>query len=133
MVADGAECVLLPAITEPAEHAEIDDGQFLRYGVYDLGFIWLANRPRVRRVVWWWARRLERHCLIDPENGLYLDQRWAELFPAFIDQTRILRHPGYGVAYWNLAQRRLRRVDGRWFVNGLPLRCGAFPWLRAER
>ena len=126
LVSGGAECVLVPAITEPAEHAEIDDGQVLSVGAYDLGFCWLADRSEVRRVVWWWARRLERDCLIDPAAGLYLDQRWADLFPALIDQARILRHPGYQVAYWNLAQRRLRSVDGRWLVNGLPLRSFHF-------
>jgi len=126
LVSGGAECVLVPAITEPAEHAEIDDGLFLRSGVYDLGFCWLADRPAVRRVVWWWARRLETDCVVDPAAGLYLDQRWADLFPAFIDETRILRHPGYGVAYWNLGQRLLRQGDGVWLVNGLPLRSFHF-------
>lgn len=122
LVSGGAGCVLVPAITEPAEHAEIDDAQVLSVGAYDLGFCWLADRSEVRRVVWWWARRLERHCLIDPAAGLYLDQRWADLFPSLISQARILRHPGYQLASWNLEQRRLRHLDGRWLVNGLPLR-----------
>ena len=127
LVSGGAGCVLVPAITEPAEHAECSTtAQVLSVGAYDLGFCWLADRPEVRRVVWWWARRLERDCLIDPAAGLYLDQRWADLFPALIDQARILRHPGYQVAYWNLAQRRLRHLDGRWLANGLPLRSFHF-------
>lgn len=126
LVAGGAECVLVPAITEPAEHSDHDGAQFLRFGAYDLGFCWFADRPEVRRVVWWWARRLERDCLIDPAAGLHLDQRWADLFPALIGKARILRHPGYQVASWNLAQRRLRHLDGRWLTNGLPLRSFHF-------
>ena len=131
LILGGAGCVLVPAITEPAEHAEIDDAQFLRFGAYDLGFCWLADRPEVRRVVWWWARRLERLCLIDPAAGLYLDQRWADLFPALIDR-RVLRHPGYQVASCNIEQRRLRHLNGRWLVNGLPLRTFHFGGIGVE-
>ena len=71
-------------------------------------------------------------CVIDPAAGLYLDQRWADLFPALIDRTRILRHPGYDVAYWNLEQRRLRHLDGRWLVNGVPLRTFYFSGIGVE-
>ena len=131
LVSGGAECVLVPAITEPAEYAEIDDGQFLRFGAYDLGFCWLADRPEVRRVVWWWARRLERDCLIDPAAGLYPDQRWADLFPALIDDAHPAS-PGLDVAYWNLGQRRLRHLDGRWLVNGVPLRTFCFSGIGVE-
>ena len=118
----GSECVLTPSITEPAEYAEFDDRQFLRYGAYNLGFCCLADTPSVRRVVWWWARRLEALCIVDLEAGLFVDQKWADLFPAFIERTHALRHPGYNVAYWNLSQRRLERSGRDWTVNGQPLR-----------
>lgn len=60
--------------------------------------------------------------LIDLSRGLFVDQKWADLFPAFIEKTRILRHPGYNVAYWNLSERRVTGEDGVWRVNDLPLR-----------
>ena len=126
LISDGAECVLTPTITEPAEHAALDEQQLLRYGAYDLGFCCLADSPSVRRIVWWWARRLETLCIDDLDAGLFIDQRWADLFPAFIERTRILRHPGYNVGYWNLPQRRMRRTDSGWSVNGMPLRFFSF-------
>jgi hypothetical protein len=118
----GADCVLTPHICEPAEYAEMQDGRMLQFGIYNLGFCALRDTPEVRRVVSWWGRRLERQCVIDLQAGLFVDQKWADLLPAFIDHTFILRHPGYNVGYWNLSQRTVRRIDRGWEVNGLPLR-----------
>ncbi len=122
LVSDGIECVLTPHLTEPSEYAEFRDQQALRYGINNLGFCMLRDTPEVRRAVWWWARRLEFQCAIDLDNGLFVDQKWADLLPAFIERSRLLRHPGYNVGYWNLAQRRVARLDGSWLVNGRPLR-----------
>jgi SAM-dependent methyltransferase len=122
LLRDGANCVLSPHLCEPAEYAEMHDGRMLQFGVYNLGFCALRDTPEVRRVVAWWGRRLERQCIIDLPSGLFVDQKWADLFPAFIDRTVILRHPGYNVGYWNLSQRTVRRNNGSWQVNGQPLR-----------
>lgn len=118
----GADCVLTPHITESAEFAEMSDRSFLRYGVYNLGFCALRDTSDVRMVVAWWARRLENECIIDLENGIFVDQKWADLLPAFIENTQILRHPGYNIAYWNLSQRRLALRNGEWTVNNKPIR-----------
>ena len=118
----GADCVLTPHLCEPAEFAEMEDAKMLQYGVYNLGFCALRDTPEVRRVTAWWGRRLEAHCVIDLAAGLFVDQKWADLLPAFIENTNILRHPGYNVAYWNLSQRTVRRIAGEWRVNGEPLR-----------
>jgi SAM-dependent methyltransferase len=122
LLEEGANCVLSPHLCEPAEYAEMHDGRMLQFGVYNLGFCALRDTPEVRRIVAWWGRRLERQCVIDLPAGLFVDQKWADLFPAFIDRTVILRHPGYNVGYWNLSQRTVRRIDGDWQVNGRPLR-----------
>lgn len=132
LLEDGADCVLTPHVTEPAEHGEFADLQFLRFGVHNLGFCAFRDTPDVRRTIWWWARRLEYQCTIDLEGGLFVDQKWADLLPAYIENTRILRHPGYNVAYWNLAQRRVRHVRGEWLVNGLPLRFFHFSGNKIE-
>lgn len=122
LLENGAEAILTPHILEPAERAEMHDQRLLLYGAYNLGFLALRNTAQVRKIVDWWARRLQFHCVIKLEEGLFTDQKWADLFPAFIPATRILHHPGYNVAYWNLPQRRVRLRDGRWLVNDQPLR-----------
>ena len=118
----GAECVLTPHVLEPAENVEVSDVKMLMFGIYNLGFIALRNTPNVVRVVEWWGRRLERDCVIDLPNGLFVDQKWADLLPAYIANTTIIRHPGYNVAYWNLSQRRIVFDGAAWYANGLPLR-----------
>jgi hypothetical protein len=119
---DGADCVVTPHITEPAEFAEMHDQKFLQYGIYNCGFCVLRDTPQVRRIASWWGRRLESQCVVDLPSGLFVDQKWVDLFPAFIENTVILRHPGYNVAYWNLSQRRLSHFEGEWSVNSAPLR-----------
>ena len=121
------DCVLTPHLLEPAEFAEMDESKMLQYGIYNLGFCALRDTINVRRIVAWWARRLEKQCVIDLPSGLFVDQKWADLLPAFIDKTYILRHPGYNVAYWNLSQRTIRLSDqssegAEWLANGMPLR-----------
>ncbi|MBZ0158633.1 MAG: glycosyltransferase [bacterium] len=122
LLENDAEAILTPHILEPAEVAELHDQRLLLYGVYNLGFLALRHTPRVKKILEWWGRRLQYHCVIKLEEGLFVDQRWADLFPAFIPGTRILDHPGYNVAYWNLPQRRVVLRDGRWFANNQPLR-----------
>ncbi|HEX3446505.1 MAG TPA: methyltransferase domain-containing protein [Chthoniobacterales bacterium] len=118
----GAHCILTPHLTEPAEFAPVNEQIFLLYGIYNLGFCALKDTSYVQRIVAWWGRRMEDKCIIDLERGLFVDQKWADLLPAFIDRTEVLRHPGYNVAYWNLSQRRVLKGAEGWRVNGQPLR-----------
>lgn len=120
--ARGTECLLTPHILGPAEKVEVSDNKMLLFGIYNLGFIGLRNTPCVTRVVEWWGRRLEHECVIDLPNGLFVDQKWADLLPAFIGRTTVLHHPGYNVAYWNLSQRTVELVNGVWYSNRQPLR-----------
>ena len=42
--------------------------------------------------------------------------------PSFVERVRILRHPGYNTAYWNLHDRAVTRdADGRFRTGGEPL------------
>ena len=36
----------------------------------------------------WWAERLERDCLVDPERGYFVDQRWIDLAPGIVGDVR---------------------------------------------
>lgn len=119
---EGAEAVLTPHILQPAENDEVHDGKMLLFGIYNLGFLALRNTPAVLAFLAWWGRRLERDCVIRLEEGLFVDQKWADLLPAFVPGTRVIHHPGYNVAYWNLPQRKIVRDGERWLVNGEALR-----------
>lgn len=123
---EGADCVLTPHILNPAEGAEVSDDKMLLFGIYNLGFLALRQTPRVLQIVEWWGRRLERECIIALEKGLFVDQKWADLFPAYIPNTFVLRHAGYNVAYWNVPQRSIARRNGIWMANDEPLRFAHF-------
>ena len=129
---DGAEIVLTPHSIDPIEEGWFSDVKFLQYGVYNLGFIALSNTSRVRGVVAWWARRLQYHCIIKLEEGIFVDQKWVDLFPALLDRVVILRHPGYNVAYWNLPRRKVTKGADGWTVNGEPLRFVHFSGNKLE-
>lgn len=122
MLDAGADAVMTPHVLDPAENVEIDDIKMLQLGVYNLGFIAMNRNPRVLEILRWWGRRLERECVIDLPRGLFVDQKWADLLPSFLPNARILHHPGYNVAYWNVKQRAIARGADGWTANGLPLR-----------
>ncbi|HBK91709.1 MAG TPA: hypothetical protein DDZ68_08570 [Parvularcula sp.] len=121
-LARGADCVLTPHLLEPlGDDFHPDDIQILRTGVYNLGFGAFANRPGARRFVEWWARECETKCVVDLENGLFVDQRLADFAPAFCDDAFILRDPGCNVAYWNFKHRRVAKTAAGWTAGGAPL------------
>ncbi len=125
--ASGVSAVLTPHVTGPAENVEVSDIKMLQYGIYNLGFAAFKNSPEALPVVEWWGRRLFKDCVIKLEHGLFVDQKWADLFPSFLDDLHVLRHPGYNVAYWNVAQRRVERTaQGDYLVNNVPLRFAHF-------
>src|SRR5882672_3917768 len=100
------QAVLTPHRLAPGTRAGWpQDGALLRVGAYNLGFFAVRRTHQVTELMQWWARRLERECLVALDRGLFVDQKWIDLWPSFCAGTTILRHPGYNVAYWNLAER----------------------------
>jgi len=128
----GSECVLTPHILEPAENVEMSDIRMLQFGIYNLGFLALRNTMDVLRIVEWWERQLVTGCVINLAQGLFVDQKWADLFPAFLLRTSILHHPGYNVAYWNIPQRTIKLINDRWYSNQQPLRFVHFSGNRLD-
>ena len=76
----------------------------------------------------WWAERLATDCLVAPERGYFVDQRWMDFAPGLIPSLPVLRDPGYNVAYWNLPSRDVS-ATAKYTVNGWPLRFFHFSGL----
>lgn len=119
----GASAVLTPHLNDPM----VDDGKLpdeltiMRSGVYNCGFVAIGHTAEAERLVDWWADKLEFACYADPAAGLFTDQKWVDLVPGMFSGVEILRHDGYNVAYWNLAQRRIAGEGTNARVNGVPL------------
>jgi hypothetical protein len=94
-----------------------------RYGIFNGGLLGVS--PAGRPFLGWLGARLLRDCISAPEQGLFVDQRWLDFVPAYFDHL-VLRDPTVDVAYWNLHERDVVRVEGRWEVAGRPLRCFHF-------
>ena len=118
----GADFAITPHITKPAEFAEFpDDIGIMKAGIYNLGFMALNNSLEAQSFLQWWCRRLRYQCINQQDCGIFVDQKFVDLLPAFHDNVAILRDRTLNVAYWNLDQRKLTYKNNQWFVDGEPL------------
>lgn len=95
----------------------------LKHGVYNLGFFAAKTSGQGLDFIRWWAERLRVFCRDDIPGGLFTDQRWCDLAPAFFSRLAIVRDRGCNVATWNVAHRSLSKdAAGVFFVADTPLR-----------
>jgi len=128
--------VLTPHFTEPLprDDEKPSEEDILVAGTYNLGFIGMAEGETTEALLDWWSERLEHHCIVDPGRGRFVDQRWIDLAPGLWPGIDLLRDPGFNVAYWNLATRRLEiGSDGGYRVNGSPLKFFHFSGFNPKR
>lgn len=122
---DAANVVLTPHLTVPERSLDaVRDNEIsaLKHGVYNLGFLGVRDSPEGSRFARWWAERIYHFCVADIPNGLFTDQRWIDLAPAFFEGVGILKNPRFNVATWNLTTRDLGgSLDKGFTVDGLPL------------
>jgi hypothetical protein len=122
---DEHSILLTPHMTTPETDVQaILDNEHccLRHGVYNLGFLAVRTDGQGEQFIDWWADRLRRYCYDEVPNGLFTDQRWVDLAPAFFDDLAIVRDPQYNVATWNLTHRTATgRAPHDIQINGRPL------------
>jgi hypothetical protein len=106
---DRYSILLTPHQSDPEKSIQgIIDNEMcsLRHGVFNMGFVGVANTPDGRAFSRWWRDRLIHFCRDDHSRALFTDQKWVNLAPCMFDGVRILRNPGFNVATWNLSNRR---------------------------
>ena len=122
---ENSNILITPHQLEPEKVASaIVDNEicFLRHGTFNLGFLGVKNSPEGIAFIDWWSSRCLDFCYSDTAYGLYTDQRWIDLVPSFFAGVKILRHPGYNVANWNLSNRDVQGdLETGILVNGEPL------------
>lgn len=95
----------------------------LTHGVFNLGFVAAARRKDGIAFSRFWRDRLADWCYDDKPNGLFTDQKWCDLAPAYFPRLKIVRDPGCNAASWNLTDRTITRdAAGAYLANGQPLR-----------
>ncbi|HEX7055973.1 MAG TPA: glycosyl transferase [Bacilli bacterium] len=87
-------------------------------GIYCVQFMtFKADENGVAALRWWGDRCLE-WCYATPEPGRFGDQKYVERFPELFDGIHVAKHPGGGVACWNVQQFKLSEGPT---VNGYPV------------
>jgi glycosyltransferase involved in cell wall biosynthesis len=100
------------------------DNEFsvLQHGIYNLGFLGVKNSLEGRKFAAWWADRLSHFCYDDIPRGIFTDQRWVDLVPAYFSEHKILRDSIYNVCTWNLTHRTVTgSIHDGFFVNDQPI------------
>jgi hypothetical protein len=125
-ILDRSSVVLTPHQVEPDTMREaIVDNEIcsLKHGIYNLGFLGIRKGAEGMRFVRWWRDRLLEFCYDDIPGGLFTDQRWVDLAPAFFEDVHILRDKTYNVATWNLTHRDVRlNHDGMLVIDDSPIK-----------
>ncbi len=117
--------ILTPHVTRPIkddEPATPSERDLLNAGVFNLGFLGISFDEETLRFLDWWYQKVYRECLSRPDLGLFVDQKWMDLAPAFVSNAAVLREAGYNVAYWNLMHHQLARKGNDWFTGDEKLR-----------
>lgn len=118
----GADLVLTPhllaPVTDTRTPSELD---IRRSGTYNLGFCALRGGDNTLAMLQWWQGKLRHDCVIAVDRGVFVDQSWMDLVPGLFPNVSVLRHPGYNLAYWNLAQRPVQSIEAQTLVAGEPL------------
>lgn len=96
--------------------------EVLRVGGMSPDFLAMRRTDNARGFLRWWREGVRRGAAPFPGDGPAIEPRWHDLLPALCARTEILRHPGYNVAPWNLAERRVHVADdGRLMAGDEPL------------
>jgi hypothetical protein len=121
---DQYDIIFTPHLTVPEENdRDIKNNEIcsMQHGVYNFGFFAVRANENGKSYAKWYRDRLLNYCIDDIPNGLFTDQRWGDIAPAFFDNLYIWKDPGANVSTWNLTHRHVTKKDNVYYVNGTPL------------
>lgn len=104
------EAIVTPHIREVIkDDKEPNEIDFVKSGYFNAGFLGLKKDSRSIEFLKWWAAKTDKYCYIDFNKFYFVDQRWLDYAPIFLN-TYIIKEPGYNVAYFNL-QEYIGKID----------------------
>lgn len=115
----------------PRDGLRPTEADILSSGTFNLGFIGMSKSVNSLQMLDWWEERLRFDSISDPAEMLFTDQRWVDLVPSYFD-FKLLTHPGYNLAYWNLHERVLSEKNNQTLVNDKDLKFFHFSGYRPE-
>lgn len=109
--------ILTPHILNDLDGGVNELNEYLKHGIFNLGFIALKNDCNSRKLLDWWSGKLMDNCYYDIDNGMAWDQKWLDFVPVLCDSVYILKNPGYNVAFWNLHERIISKKNNEFYVT----------------
>lgn len=117
-----SDIILSPHLTTPITDEYLPtEKHIFDTGVFNLGFLAVKRSPNTLNMLQWWAEKLRHSCFVDLSRGLFVDQIWMNIVPAYFDRVLIDKCPGYNMAHWNLHEREITGWNNGYMVNGEPL------------
>lgn len=90
-------------------------------GLYNVAMVIFKNNPDGRDCLKQWRNECLKWCYNKNEDGKFGDQLYLNSWPAEFRGIRILKHPGGGVAPWNIGRYLITAARGRVLIDGRPL------------
>lgn len=121
-ILDNKSIILTPHFCDMRlkENQEYREKEMLQDGICNLGFCAISNNDVGREIVDWWKDRLTNQCFNDKAEGLFTDQKWMMFIPIlFPDETCVSHNMGFNVAVWNLHERNLEILNGKFYIRRL--------------
>lgn len=116
------DIVLTPHLTAPITDTYLPtEKHIFDTGIFNLGFLAVKRSRNTLNMLNWWAAKLRYQCFVDLSRGMFVDQLWMNIVPAYFDHVLIDKYPGYNMAHWNLQERQITGWNDGYLVNGEPL------------
>lgn len=96
-------------VNKESTKLEVD---FLRYGVFNLGFIELNGNAK--SFLDWWKARVLFNCTRYNNSPYFTDQKWIDLAISFFNFA-IIRDLSFNIAPWNYDERELEYKSGAYY------------------
>ncbi|MEP6594456.1 MAG: hypothetical protein ABJA71_00860, partial [Ginsengibacter sp.] len=101
----------------PLDGKKPDERSYLKYGIFNLGFLALTRSINTNIFLKWFTERLYNYCYMEVNLGMYVDQLWINHVPIYFSKVFISKHVGLNCAYWNLHERYFSFNNNSYFVN----------------
>ncbi len=101
--------LLTPHTFNPTPHnlSTYSDFMCVQFGLYNGGFYGMSRSASTIKILDWLFDNLKLHGFVNWSTGEFVDQKFLTLIPHFFSQnTHIISHLGYNIAYWNNEERK---------------------------
>jgi SAM-dependent methyltransferase len=90
-------------------------------GIYNVEWLTFRRDDDGLTALRWWHDRCIEWCYARYENGKMGDQKYLDDWPTRFSRVHVLKHPGGGLAPWNVTDHELAESDGHPTVDGQAL------------